>query len=94
MHLRTIQPPKRTARARGLARRVQEAECLLINQLDPEVQGFSDGGQLSHSLHAERVGFVRVYRQADAASVQQIRCYICIGLSCVIWHGISCKNYE
>ena len=71
-------PASKTARARGLAKRVQEAECLLvspINKLDPkgrvysnrpqqphitdrsahtptlpEVQGFSDGGQLSHSL--------------------------------------------
>ena len=78
-------PASKTARARGLARRMQEAECLLVsptNKLDsegraytnrpqqphvtdksahtptlPEVQGFSDGGQLSHSLHADRVGF-------------------------------------
>ena len=79
-------PASKTARARGLARRMQEAECLLVsptNKLDsegraytnrpqqphvtdksahtptlPEVQGFSDGGQLSHSLHADRVGFL------------------------------------
>ncbi len=89
MYLQTIQPPKRMARARSLARRVQEAKCLLIsliNQLAskgkrkcahsnrpqqlhvkdkslhqpalPEVQGFNDGGQLSRSLRADRVGFI------------------------------------
>ena len=60
----------------------------------PEVQGFSDGGQLSHNLRGDRVGFVRVYRQADAESVQQTRFEIYFVISCDIWPDVRCKNYE
>ena len=50
--------------------------------------------QFIHSLHTNRVGFVRVYRQADAESVQQARCYICIGLSCDICPSTRFVHYE
>ena len=50
--------------------------------------------QLSHSLHADRVGFVRVYRQADAESMQQIRCCIYIGPSCDICPSTRFANYD
>ena len=50
--------------------------------------------QFSHSLHTDRVGIVWVYRQADAESVQQARCYICIGLSCDICPSTRFVNYE
>ena len=48
MHLEMIQPPIRIAMARGLARRVQEGECLLIsllNQLDSEGREYANRPQ-------------------------------------------------
>ena len=48
MHLEMIQPPKRTARARGFARRVQEGKCLLFslhNQLDSEGTAYANRPQ-------------------------------------------------
>ncbi len=45
-------------------------------------------------MHAGTLGFVRVYRQADAESVQQTRFEIYFVISCDIWHDIRCKNYQ
>ena len=44
-------PASKTARARGLAKRVQEAECLLVsptNKLDPEGRAYTNRPQQPH----------------------------------------------
>ncbi|KAL0054927.1 hypothetical protein WJX82_004644 [Trebouxia sp. C0006] len=56
-HAHGDDPASKTARARGLAKRVQEAECLLVsptNKLDPQGRAYTNRPQQPHVTDKEQ----------------------------------------